>query len=380
VPVSLDYHATTPVDPRVLEAMLPFYTDVFGNAASAGHEWGWKAQHAVEAARRQVAALIGASPREVVFTSGATESNNTAIRGVAEHMGGRRRVVVSAIEHKSVLEASAHLEALGWSRAIVPVHRDGRIDLDALRELVTEDTALVSVMAANNEVGVIQPLDEVGRIVHARGAMLHVDAAQAAGKIPLDVEALGIDLLSLTAHKCYGPKGCGALYIRKRTRIEPLILGGGQERGIRAGTLNVPGIVGLGKTCELSHVEMADEAERMAQLRDRLLDGLRARIDGITVNGSMDHRLPHNLHVSFEDVDGRALLVGIGDIAISSGSACASASATPSHVLVAMFGAHVPSASIRFGLGRFTTSKDIEYTIDKFATVVHHLRRTAHMH
>jgi cysteine desulfurase len=318
-PIYLDYHATTPVDPRVLEAMLPYFTEVFGNPASSSHAWGWKAQDAVENARRCVSGLIGASAREITFTSGATESNNFAIFGVADasHGAARRHVVTSAIEHKSILEATKRLESLGWRRTVVPVGRDGRLNLHALAESVSDDTALVSIMAANNEVGVIQPLAEVAEIAHAHGALLHVDAAQAAGKIPLDVNALGVDLLSLTAHKMYGPKGCGAIFIRKRTELTPLIMGGGQERGVRAGTLNVPGIVGLGKACELCRTEMAGESARLTALRDRLLSGLTSRLDGVTVNGSMAYRLPHNLHVSFDGVDGEALLIGIGDIAVS---------------------------------------------------------------
>lgn len=381
-PVYLDYHATTPVDPRVLDAMLPYFTEVFGNPASASHQWGWKAQEAVEESRRRVAALIGASAREITFTSGATESNNWAIKGViAAAPAGRRHVVCSAIEHKSVLEGCKFVETLGGSCTIVPVGRDGRIDLDALAGVVTDQTALVSVMAANNEVGVLQPLAEIAAIAHARGALFHTDAAQGAGKVPIDVQASQIDLLSLTGHKIYGPKGCGALYVRRRTELTPLILGGGQERGMRSGTLNVPGIVGLGYACLIDRREMAGESVRLAALRDRLLEGLRTRVGGVRVNGSMEHRLPHNLHVGFDDVDGASLLVGLSDIAVSSGSACSSASATPSHVLLALYGAdHVPSATIRFGLGRYTTEADIDYTIEKFATVVTHLRRTAPAH
>jgi cysteine desulfurase len=377
-PVYLDYHATTPVDPRVLEAMLPYFREAFGNPASASHAWGWKAQAAVESARQDVARLIGASAREVVFTSGASESNNLAIRGVAERAAPERRhVVVSAIEHKSVLDASARLERLGWRRTVVPVHPDGRVDLDALGAAVSDETALVSVMAANNEIGTIQPLGEIARIARARGALLHVDAAQAVGKIPIDVGALGVDLLSLTAHKMYGPKGTGAIFIRRHTDLAPLIIGGGQERGVRSGTLNVPGIVGLGRTSALSRTEMVEESARLARLRDRLLEGLRARLDGVTVNGSLAHRLPHNLNVSFDGVDGESLLIGVGDIAVSSGSACSSAAAVPSHVLAAIMGTEVPSACIRFGVGRFTTEDEIDYTIDKFATVVRHLRERA---
>ena len=378
-PVYLDSHATTPVDKRVLDAMLPYFTEVFGNPASSSHAWGWKAQEAVEAARRDVAALIGAQAREIIFTGGATESNNFAIQGVASRAPEtRRHIAVSAVEHKSVLESAHRLESQGWRVTTLPIRRDGRLDLDALDRAVTAETALVSVMGANNEIGVTQPLAEIGAIAHARGSLFHVDAAQAAGKIPIDVEAMHIDLLSLTGHKMYGPKGCGALYIRKRTDIAALLVGGGQERGLRSGTLNVPGIVGLGRACAICGTEMSEEAARLGHLRNRLLAGLTAELDGVIVNGSLEHRLPHNLHVSFTDVDGESLLIGIGDIAVSSGSACASASGTPSHVLRALLGDNaVPAASIRFGLGRFTTADDIEYTIQKFTTVVKHLRHSA---
>lgn len=381
-PVYLDYHATTPVDPRVLEAMLPYFTEVFGNPASASHQWGWKAQEAVEESRRRVAAIIGATAREVIFTSGATESNNYAIKGVAASAPpGRRHVVCSAIEHKSVLEVCKGLEKTGWTCTVVPVQRDGRVDLEALAGVVTDQTALVSVMAANNEVGVLQPMAAIAAIAHAHGALVHTDAAQAVGKVPLDVQAAGIDLLSLTGHKMYGPKGCGALYVRRRTELAPLIVGGGQERGMRSGTLNVPGIVGLGYACLIDKREMAEESQRLASLRNRLLDGLRERVGGVSVSGSMEHRLPHNLHVGFEGVDGSSLMIGISDIAVSSGSACSSASATPSHVLLALFGPDcVPSATIRFGLGRFTTEADIDYAVEKFSAVVKRLRDTASAH
>ena len=377
-PVYLDYHATTPVDRRVVDAMLPYFTECFGNPASSGHQWGWKAQEAVEQARRDVAGLIGATAREIVFTSGATESNNLAIQGVAaEAPPERRHVVVSAIEHKSVLEAAARLQRSGWRVTVLPVRKDGMIDLEPLDRAVTDDTALVSVMAANNEIGVLQPLAEIGKIAHARGAIFHVDAAQGAGKIPIDVGAMHVDLLALTGHKMYGPKGCGALFVRKRTELAPLIIGGGQERGLRSGTLNVPGIVGLGAACAICQREMPQESIRMRQLRDRLLNGLTTEIDGVIVNGSLEHRLPNNLHVSFSGVDGESLLIGIGDIAVSSGSACSSASATPSHVLRAILGDDVPAAAIRFGLGRFTTDDEIDYAVEKFATVVRHLRGVA---
>ena len=377
--IYLDYHATTPVDPRVLQAMLPYFTEVFGNPASASHAFGWKAQAAVETARRQVAALIGASAREIIFTSGATESNAWAIRGVTERTHSqRRRVVTSAIEHKSVLEAFGRLAEQGWDVVVVPVDRGGRVKLDELAAAVTSDTALVSVMAANNEIGSIQPLEEIGRLARAQGAVFHVDGAQAVGKVPIDVNAMNIDLLSLTGHKLYGPKGCGALFVRKRTELIPLITGGGQERGMRAGTLNVPGIVGLGCACEICRTDMTEENRRLSRLRDRLLRGLMAGIDGVVVNGTLDHRLPHNLHVSFERVEGEKLLMGIGDIAVSSGSACQSASGKPSHVLAAIWGEDaVPSASFRFGLGRTTTDDDIDYVIETFTTSVRKLRDLA---
>jgi cysteine desulfurase len=378
-PVYLDNHATTPVDPRVLDALLPFLREDFGNAASSTHPWGWKAQAAVEAARRDVAAVIGASAREIVFTSGATESNNLALMGTAPGVPpSRRHLVVSAVEHKSVLEVAHRLERSGWKVTELPVGRDGRVDLDALGTALEAGVAIVSVMAANNEIGTIQPLADVGRMVRQAGALFHVDAAQGAGKVPIDVNAMQIDLLSLTAHKLYGPKGCGALFVRRKLELEPLLVGGGHERGVRAGTLNVPGIVGLGTACAIARVEMEGESRRVGDLRDRLLQGLRAGLDGVSVTGSLDHRLPNNLHVSFEGVDGESLLIAIGDIAVSSGSACSSASGLPSHVLAAVYGAaKVPEAAIRFGLGRFTTDDEIDYAVERFVTVVRHLRASA---
>lgn len=359
--------------------MLPYFTETFGNPASSTHQWGWKAQEAVEQARREVASLIGASAREIYFTSGATESNNLAIQGVCHSADpARRHVVVSAIEHKSVLEGAQKLEGRGWRCTVAPVCRDGIVDLDALKKAIGADTAFVSIMAANNEIGVVQPLAAIGAIARAAGAVFHVDAAQAVGKVPVDVAAMQIDLLSLTGHKMYGPKGSGAIYVRKQMKIEPLIVGGGQERGMRSGTLNVPGIVGLGAACAICQAEMEEENARVGRLRDRLLAGLQSGLDGVVVNGSLEQRLPNNLHVSFSAVDGESLLIGIGDIAFSSGSACSSASGTPSHVLRAIMGSEtVPSASIRFGLGRGTTDDEIDYTIGKFVSVVRHLRSTA---
>jgi cysteine desulfurase len=378
-PVYLDCHATTPVDRRVLDAMLPYFGETFGNPASSTHQWGWQAQSAVEQARRQVAETIGATAREIVFTSGATESNNLALRGVAERTpGDRRHLAVSAIEHKSILEVAHWLESRGWRVTRLPVDRGGRVDLAAVEAALAAGASLVSVMAANNEIGVVQPLRQIGALTREHGALLHVDAAQAVGKIPVDVDDMSIDLLSLTAHKIYGPKGCGALFIRKRVEVEPLLLGGGHERGLRAGTLNVPGIVGLGVACTIARAEMAAESARVAALRDRLLDGLRANLPGVIVNGSMQHRLPNNLHVSFDGVDGEALLVGIGDIAVSTGSACSSATGLPSYVLAAIMGRDpIPSAYVRFGLGRFTTQDDVEYAVDRFTAVVRHLRDMA---
>lgn len=375
-PIYLDYHATTPVDPRVLDAMLPYFTQEFGNPASSTHAWGWRAKDAVERARREVAALVGASAREIVFTSGATESNNLAIRGVAQLApAGRRHVVVSAIEHKAVLEVASQLGRDGWDVSIAPVSRGGRVDLDVLARLVGDHTALVSVMAANNEIGVLQPMAEIARIAHARGALVHTDAAQAAGKVPIDVAHDGLDLVSITGHKMYGPKGCGALYVRRRVPIAPALLGGGHEHGLRAGTLNVPGIVGLGRACTIAQEGMAAEGVRLARLRDRLFEGLSA-LGGVTLNGSRVHRLPHNLHVSIDGVDGESLLIGISDVAVSSGSACTSASGLPSHVLSAIMGElPVPSATVRFGIGRFTTDAEIDETVRRFAAVVGHLRQ-----
>jgi cysteine desulfurase len=376
LPIYLDYHATTPVDRRVLDVMLPYFLDCFGNPASSTHQFGWKAQEAVEEARRKLAAVIGASGREIVFTSGATESNNLAIRGCAElKEGGRPEIVTSAIEHKSVLESCKRLEGLGWKVTYLPITSDGVIDLKAAAAAVSQRTLLVSVMFANNEIGTLQPISDLARIAHDHGALVHTDAAQAAGKVPIDVEAMGIDLLSLTAHKMYGPKGCGALYVKRKLALCPLIEGGGHERGLRSGTLNVPGIVGFGEAARICAEEMPQEAARTRALRDRLLAGLRDRLGGIRVNGSLSNRLPQNLHVSFDGVDSEELIVGIGDIAVSAGSACQSGKGGLSHVLQALYGPDAPhAAAVRFGIGRFTTEDEIDYTVRKFTAVVQHLR------
>jgi cysteine desulfurase len=380
-PIYLDYHATTPVDPRVLADMLPYFSDRFGNPASRQHAWGWDAEKAVETARAQVAALINAAPGEIIFTSGASESNNLALKGLCETRRERgRHVITVATEHKSVLDSCKRLGACGYDVTVLGVRSDGLLDLDALRAAMTAETILVSVMAANNEIGTLQPLDAIGAIAHERGALLHTDAAQAAGKVPIDVRAMNIDLLSLTAHKFYGPKGSGALFVAKskpRVALAPQIDGGGHEHGFRSGTLNVPGIVGLGRAAEICRLEMAAESARLRGLRDRLLDGLRGRLDGLVVNGTLDHRLPHNLHVTFEDVEGEALLMAIGDLAVSTGSACSSGSQAPSHVLQAIGAVRDGGgASIRFGLGRNTTAEEIEHAIDRVATVVTSLRST----
>ena len=380
--VYLDYHATTPVDPRVLQAMLPYFTEEFGNPASKQHRWGWRAQDAVERARGQVAELIGASAGEIVFTSGATESNNLAIKGAACALRDRgTHLVTVSTEHKSVLDSFKRLEREGWSVTFLRVQDDGLLDLNEVADAITDRTVLVSVMAANNEIGVLQPLDEIAKIAHGRGALLHTDAAQAAGKVPIDVNRMGIDLLSLTGHKYYGPKGCGALYVRRqkpRLKLECQIDGGGHENGMRSGTLNVPGIVGLGAAAAICCSDMAEESVRLASLRDRLLDGLRRGLTDVHVNGSFERRLPHNLHVSFDGVEGEALLMALGDLAVSTGSACSSGSQAPSHVLEAIGAVcdHA-GASIRFGLGRTTSNADVDFAIERVTAVVKSLRGKA---
>lgn len=379
LPIYLDYHATTPVDRRVLDVMMPYFLDCFGNPASSTHEFGWKAGEAVEDARRKVAALVGATAREIIFTSGATESNNLGIRGCTDIKDtARNEIVTSAIEHKSVLESCRRLEHAGWKVTYLPIGPDGIVDLDAAREAITDRTLLVTVMFANNEIGTLQPLYELSRMAHARGALVHSDGAQAAGKVPIDVNALGIDMLSITAHKMYGPKGCGALYVKRKLPLCPMIDGGGQERGVRSGTLNVPGIAGFGEAARICKDEMGEEGARTKRLRGRLLDGLQARLDGVRVNGTLDERLPQNLHVSFENVDSEELIVAVGDIAVSAGSACQSGKGGMSHVLAALYGSHAPhAAAVRFGIGRFTTDEEIDYAIDKFSAVVSHLRPSA---
>jgi cysteine desulfurase len=378
-PLYLDYHATTPVDPRVLSEMLPYFTERFGNPHSKQHAWGWDARDATEKARAQVAALINASASEIVFTSGATESNNFAIRGAMAACATRgRHVITVATEHKSVLDVCTALGRDGCDVTVLGVKTTGLIDLDELRAAFRPETVLVSVMAANNEIGTLQPMADIGAIAHEHGALLHTDAAQAAGKIPIDVQAMSIDLLSLTGHKFYGPKGCGALFVRRmkpRLALPAQLLGGGQENGLRSGTLNVPGIVGLGRAAELCRLEMPAEASRLGALRDRLLHGLRNRVADVRVNGTLECRLPHNLHVSFPAVEGEKLLMALGDLAVSTGSACSSGSQAPSHVLQAIGAAtEEAGASIRFGLGRSTQAQDVDFAVERVAAVVNALR------
>ncbi len=376
-PIYLDHHATTPVDPRVIEAMLPWFSESFGNAASRNHAYGWEARDAVDRARAQVAELIGASPREIVFTSGATESNNLAIKGAGWH-ASHNRMVTATTEHKAVLDPAHWLEEeLGFEVERLHVEGDGRLELNELDEALEQPTEIISLMAANNEIGLLHPLGEIGAICRRRGVLFHVDAAQAAGRVPLDVRASQIDLLSISAHKLYGPKGVGALYVRGpvRSRLVPQMDGGGHERGLRSGTLNVPGIVGMGAACEIAAAEMSVEAERLAKLRDRLLERLQTEIEGVRVNGALAPRLPNNLNVSFDGVDGETLLGKLDSLAVSSGSACTTAEPRPSHVLRAMgLSDELARASLRFGLGRTTTADEIEQAAQLVTAAVRRLR------
>jgi cysteine desulfurase len=379
LPIYLDNHATTRTDPRVLEAMLPYFTEHYGNAASRHHAFGWKAEEAVETAREQVAGLIGATAREIVFTSGATESDNLALKGVAAMYRSKGdHLVTVATEHKAVLDTCKRLERDGFRVTYLPVDRDGLVAPEQVAEAITDRTILVSVMAANNEIGVLQPIAAIGRICKERGVLFHSDAVQAVGKVPIDVEEMGLDLLSLSAHKMYGPKGVGALYVRRagpRVRLEPILDGGGHERGMRSGTLPVPLIVGLGKACELCRDEMAAEAERLTGLRERLRNGIMKQLDEVTLNGHPTQRLPGNLNLSFAYVEGEALMMGMRDVAVSSGSACTSASIEPSYVLRALgLSDDLARSSIRFGLGRFNTAEEIDYVVREVVRVVKHLR------
>lgn len=378
LPVYLDNNATTPVDPEVLEAMLPYFTQKFGNAASRSHSYGWIAEEAVKIAREQVAGLIGASPEEIIFTSGATESDNLAIKGVFEtYQSKGNHIITVTTEHKAVLDTCKHLEKLGARVTYLPVQSDGLINLQQLEEAIGPDTILVSVMYGNNEIGVIQPIRDIAAIAHQHGALFMTDATQAVGKIPVDVNADGIDLLALSAHKIYGPKGVGALYVRRRgprVKLAAQIDGGGHERSMRSGTLNVPSIVGLGKACELASQQMKSEARRLSALRDKLESAL-LQIEGTFVNGSTEHRLPNTTNIAFKNAESEGLMMSMKDIAVSSGSACTSASLEPSHVLRAIgLPDDMALSSIRFGLGRFTTEDEIDYTAEIIKKAVDKLR------
>ena len=377
-PIYLDYQATTPMDPRVLEAMMPYFTYKFGNPHSRSHSYGWEAEEGVEKARGQVAKLIGADEKEVIFTSGATESNNLAIRGVAEFYKDRKNHIVTTVtEHKCVLDTCRHLEQQGFDVTYLPVQKNGLIDLDVLRAAVTDKTVVVSIMAVNNEIGVIQPLAEIGKICREKKAFFHTDAAQAAGKIPLDVEAMNIDLMSISGHKIYGPKGIGSLYVRRkpRVRLVPLIVGGGQERGFRSGTLPTPLCVGLGEAAEIAMKEMDAESKRLAKLQARMLKGLNAKLTDIHVNGDLEHRIPGNLNIGFAYVEGESLMMGIKGLSVSSGSACTSASLEPSYVLRALgVEEDMAHTSLRIGLGRFTTEQEVDTAVDELVRHVKKLR------
>jgi cysteine desulfurase len=378
LPIYMDNHATTRLDPRVLEAMMPWLTDVYGNAASRSHSFGWTAEQAVETARAQVAKLIGASAREIVFTSGATESDNLAITGTIQAHAGPAHIITQATEHKAVLDTCAWLEKQGTRVTVLPVDPDGRIRLDDLRRALDEKPILVTVLFANNEIGTIQPIDEIGALCHERGVLFHTDAAQAVGKIPIDVNRANIDLLSISGHKIYGPKGIGALYVRRhnpRVELAEQMHGGGHERGMRSGTLNVPGIVGLGAACAIAAAEMESEAARLTAMRDRLQAKLLVPLDHVRVNGSQQHRLPGNLNMTFEHVDSETLMMGVKEVALSSGSACTSAKIEPSHVLRALgLGEEAAHSSIRFGLGRFNTEEEVDYVAEHLIDVVRKLR------
>jgi cysteine desulfurase len=375
----MDNHATSPLDPRVLEAMMPYFTSKFGNAASRNHAFGWEAEQAVEIAREQIAKLIGATAKEIIFTSGATESNNLAIKGIAEMYRERgNHIITQVTEHKAVLDTCKRLEKYGYRVTYLPVKADGLIDIEDLKRAMDDKTILVSIMFANNEIGVLQPIREIGKLCHEKGVLFHTDAVQAIGKVPVNVIDDNIDVLSLSGHKIYGPKGVGALYVRRRNprvQIAAQIDGGGHERGMRSGTLNVPGIVGLGAACEIAREDMASESARLRGMRERLKNKLESELDYIHVNGSMEHRLPGNLNMSFVYVEGESLLMGINDVAVSSGSACTSATLEPSYVLKALgLGDDVAHSSIRFGLGRFNNEAEVDYVANKVIDIVKKLR------
>ncbi len=379
LPIYMDHHSTTPVDPRVLERMLPFFSEDFGNAASRSHAFGWKAEEAVEAARQLIAKLIGATSREIAFTSGATESNNLALFGIVDAYAIQGdHVVTQATEHKAVLDACKVLERRGTQVTYLPVDEYGRVEAQAVRDALTEKTVLVSVMHANNEVGTLQPVAEIGAICHQAGVLFHCDAAQSVGKIPFNVGEMNVDLASVSAHKMYGPKGVGVIYLRRknpRVKVTPLIHGGGHERGVRSGTLNVPAIVGFGEAARLAAQEQQAEGERVGRLRDRLQEAVTSRLPGVRVNGHPTERLPGNLNLSFEAVDGEALILALKEVAVSSGSACTSATLEPSYVLAAMgVSSELAHASIRFGLGRGTTGEEVDFVADRVVEATTRLR------
>jgi cysteine desulfurase len=379
LPIYMDNHATTPLDPRVLEAMMPYLTNRFGNAASRNHSFGWEAEQAVESARKEVAALIGADPREIVFTSGATESDNLAVKGVAWMYREKGDHIITCVtEHKAILDTCKHLEKEGFRVTFLPVDRNGFVNLDDIKNAITDKTVLISIMTANNEVGVVQDIKAIGKLARERGVLFHTDAVQAAGKIPFNVNEMNVDIASISAHKFYGPKGVGALYVRRRNPrvlLTPIIDGGGHERGMRSGTLNVPGIVGFGKAAQIAREDLARESAEMLRLRERLRTTLERELDEIYINGDLEKRLPGNLNMSFAYVEGESLLMGINDIAVSSGSACTSASLEPSYVLKALgVGEDLAHTSIRFGIGRFNTEEEVDYVAARVVEVVRRLR------
>src|ERR1700681_3948614 len=379
LPIYMDYHATTPMDPRVFATMKPYFLETFGNAASRNHSFGWEAEEAVEKSRKQIASLIGATAKEIVFTSGATESNNLALKGVAEMYAEKgNHIITAATEHKAILDTCKRLEKHGIRVTYLPVQVNGLVDLEMLKEAITDKTILVSIMYANNEIGVIQNMAEIGKIAKAKGVLVHSDATQAVGKVPVNVIKENIDLMSLSGYKIYGPKGVGALYVRRkspRVQITAQMDGGGHERGMRSGTLNVPGIVGLGKACAIASEEMAQESCKLAGLRNRLRERIMGRLDEVYLNGSGEHRLPGNLNISFAYVEGESLLMGINDIAVSSCSACTSATLEPSYLLKALgTGDDLAHSSIRFGIGRFNTEAEIDYVGDRVVETVLRLR------
>jgi cysteine desulfurase len=379
LPIYLDNHSTTPCDPRVLEMMLPYFTEKFGNAASRNHSFGWEAEEAVEVARKQIAHLIQADAKEIIFTSGATESDNLALQGVVEMYREKgNHIITSSTEHRAVIDTAKYLEKKGIKVTFLPVDKAGMVSPDDVRNAITDQTILISIMMANNEIGTINPVAAIGKVAKEKGVLFHCDATQGVGKIPVNVQEMGIDLMSFTAHKIYGPKGVGALYVRRkapRVRLEAMMYGGGHERGMRSGTLAVPLIVGFGKACELCEQEMSTESVRMAKMRDRLQEGIMKGMDEVYLNGHPTERLPNNLNISFAYVEGEALLMGVKEIALSSGSACTSATLEPSYVLRALgVGSDLAHSSIRFGLGRFNTDEEVEYTIDRMIKAVTHLR------